>query len=183
MAFVAAAPALWASIASTVVAAGSAIASGVAQRNQARYQSAVAQNNAIVAEQNAAAELERGRRLEDAKRMETAQREGAIRAAVGSGGLDVNSGSPLRLQEDSALVGELDALTIRSNAERAARNYRIAGMNSNAQADLFRTAGSNALASGYLSAGGSIIGGASQIASRWDAFKPAGSSSKPTDPF
>jgi hypothetical protein len=110
--------ALVAAVVGAGVSAYSAYESGQAQQDAARYQAAVARNNQIIADQYAAAEVAKGQRLEDMKRLETAQRQGAVKAAAAANGLDVDRGSPLRLQEDTALLGEFDAQTIRSNAPR-----------------------------------------------------------------
>lgn len=157
--------------ASAAIGAYSAYQSGQAQKEASQYQSAVARNNAILAGEYAKVELVKGQRLEEAKRMETANRQGAIRAAAAAGGIDVDSGSPLRLQEDTALLGEFDAQTVRYNAQRAAHGYRVQGMNYSAQAELDGMAAENASRQGTLGAWSSIIGGASQISSKWKGWQ------------
>lgn len=149
--------------------------SGQARKDAANYQVAVARNNQAVSEDYAKLELARGQRMEEAKRMETAQRQGAIRAAVAANGLDVNSGSPLRLQEDTAMLGEYDALTIRSNAERSAYGYRVQGTNYAAQAQLNGMEASNASRAGTLGAWSSIIGGAAGVSGKWSKWQSGGS--------
>ena len=44
---------------------------------------------------------------------------------MAANGVDLSSGSPLDILGDTAMYGELDALTIRSNAEREAYGYRV----------------------------------------------------------
>lgn len=156
------------------IAAYSAHETGVAQAQANAYSAAVARNNQEIANQYATAELQKGAVMEQTKRQETAQREGAIRAAAGASGLDVNTGSPLRLQTDTAMLGEEDALTIRNNAERAAYGYRTEGLNYAARAQMNDMAGENALRSGSLGMWSSIIGAASSTSSRWAGFKQAG---------
>lgn len=159
---------------SAVVGGVSAYESGQAQRQAGEYQAAVARNNQVLAEQNAQAEEARGRVLEEAKRNETANRQSGIRAAAGASGLDVNTGSPLRLQEDTALLGEQDALTVRNNAMRAAHGFRVQGMNYGAQAQLDMMTAENASRAGALGAWSSIIGGASSVGDKWARFRAAG---------
>lgn len=166
--------AMAATAASAAVGAYSSYESGVAQRNAAMYQAAVAKNNQIYAEQYAQAATARGQRLEDAKRLETAQREGAVKAAAAANGLDVDSGSPLRLQEDTAKLGEYDALTIRDAASREAYGYRIKGSDYAAQAQLDEMRGADASRAGALGAFSSIIGGASSVSGKWVGFKQQG---------
>lgn len=149
---------------------------GKANQAMYNYQAQVAQNNQTIANQYANYETQKGQVLEQQKRIETGEREGAIRAAVGASGLRIDSGSPLRLQEDTARLGELDAQTIRANANAAAYGYKVQGMNFAAQASLDETAASNASRFGALGAFSSIIGGASQFGSQWATFKQAGMS-------
>lgn len=165
--------ALIAAAGSAVVGAYSSYESGQSQKDAARYQAAVARNNQIYAEQYAQAEIAKGQRMEDMKRTETAQREGAVKVAAAASGLDVDSGSPLRLQEDTARLGEFDALTIRSNAQRAAYGYRVQGSNYAAQAQLDDMSAENASRMGALGAWSSIIGGASSVSSKWAGYQQA----------
>lgn len=175
-------PVTLATIAVTTAAVGTGINAyaahqqGQAQAAMYRYQAQVAENNKTIAEQYAQQEVLKGQRLEEQKRQETAQREGGIRAAAGAGGLLLDSGSPLRLQEDTARLGELDAQTIRDNAARAAYGYRVQGMNYAAQAGLDEAAASNAARSGALGMWSSIIGGASDVSGKWARFKMTGAS-------
>jgi hypothetical protein len=124
-----------------------------------------------LAEQYAQAETEKGQRLEEQKRLQTASQQGAIRAAAGASGLDVNDGSPVRLAGDTAALGELDALTIRNNAARSAFGYRVKGMDYAAQAELDNMSSEDAARSGELGMWGSIIGGASSVSDKWLGWK------------
>lgn len=160
--------------AGTAVSAYSSYEQGKAQQQQALYQSAVALNNQKIAQQYATAELQKGDVQEQEKRQQTAQAISAERAAVGANGLDVNTGSPLRLQADTAAVGELDAQTIRNNAQRAAYGYEVQGMNFAANAGLEESAAANAARFGALGAFSSIIGGATTVSNRWLTFRNAG---------
>lgn len=166
--------ALAASAVSAGVSAYSAHEQGVARSQAMAYQAAVAKNNEALAEQYAQAETQKGARLEEEKRRETAQREGAIRAFAGASGVDANSGSPVRVTEDTASLGELDALTIRNNAQRAAFGYRTRGMDYAAQAQLDTMGSEDAARSGELGAWSSIIGGASSVSGKWLSYKQVG---------
>lgn len=167
-------------VALVAMAAGAAVSAygsyeqGQSQAAMGRYQAAVAGNNKIIADQYAQAEIQKGMRLEAAKRLETGQREGAIRAAAGANGLALDSGSPLRLQEDTARLGEMDAATIRDNSSRAAYGYQVQGLNYAAQAQADEMGAENAAAAGNLGMWSSIIGGASSVSGSWAKFKQAG---------
>lgn len=165
---------LVAAIAGAGVSAYSAYEQGQSQKASMAYQAQVAKNNQAIADQYAQMELAKGRQMEETKRLATAQQEGAIRAAAGASGLDPNSGSPVRLQEDTARVGEEDALTIRANAARAAYGYRVQGLNYGAQAGLDEMASADAARGGALGAFSSILGGASSTADKWARFKQSG---------
>jgi hypothetical protein len=176
--------AMAASAVSAGVSAYSAHESGIARSKAAAYQAAVAENNRKLAEQYAQAETEKGQRLEEQKRLQTASQQGAIRAAAGASGLDVNDGSPVRLASDTAALGELDALTIRNNAARSAFGYRVKGMDYAAQAELDNMSSEDAARSGELGMWGSIIGGASSVSDKWLGWKmKAGSTSRASGPM
>lgn len=164
MAFVAAAPVAYATLAATVAAAGVAAYSA---EKQAHYQRAVADNNAKIASANATLALQKGQTEEQAKRTATAQMISKERAMVGAAGVDVNTGSPLKVQSDTAELGELDALTIRSNAARSAWNARNQQMG-------FESEGAQASSAGNLEAFSSLLGGASSFASKWQGYRSTG---------
>lgn len=165
---------LLASAASAAVTGYSAYEQGQAQESMQRYQAAVATNNKILADQYAEQSILKGQRLEESKRMETAHREGAIRAAAGAGGLILDEGSPLRLQEDTARLGELDAQTIRDNAARESYGFHVQGMSYAAQAQLDEMGAQNASQAGALGAWSSIIGGAATVSDRWSRLAQSG---------
>jgi len=166
--------ALAASAAATATSAYSAYSQGQAQQRAANYQAAVALNNQKIAQGYAQAEVEKGKRLEEAKRLQTADVQGKVRAAVGASGLEVNAGSPVRLQADTARLGELDAQTIRNNSQRAAYGYTVQGLNYSAQAGLDEMTANDASRAGALGAFSSIIGGASGVSDKWLKYRTAG---------
>lgn len=166
--------ALAASVAGAAVSAYGSYQQGQAQKSAMAYQAQVAKNNQAIADQYAQLETAKGAQLEETKRLATAQQEGAIRAAAGASGLDANAGSPVRLQADTARVGEEDALTIRANAARAAYGYKVQGLNYAAQAGLDEMGAQDAARGGALGAFSSILGGASSVSDKWARFRQAG---------
>jgi len=162
--------------AGAAVSAVSAYQQGQSQKAAMNYQAQVARNNQLIAGQYATMEIQKGQQLEEQKRLETAQQEGAIRASAGASGLDPNAAgsSPLRLQGDTAMLGEQDALTIRANAQRAAYGYTVQGLNYSGQATLDEMGATSAARSGALGAFSSIIGGASAVGSKWLEYKNQG---------
>lgn len=164
-----------ATVLSTVQQAAAAKQSAAAQAASYNYQAAVAQNNQTIANQAAVAEEQRGKVMAQQKQQETAARVGALEAATGGSGLDIG-GSPLRLKEDTLSMGDLDARTIRYNAERAAYGYRVQGTSYAAQANMDRAAAENTFAGGRLAAMGSVISGTANVADKWWKYKQVGAS-------
>lgn len=160
-----------ASVASGAVGAVGAIQQGRAAKAQADYQAKVAENNRVLAERAAKQSEEAGELASHAARQRARQLIGRQRAIIAAGGGDVGVGSALDITGDTAAFGELDALTIRTNASRDADSFRAQGANFTAEADLARSRGSSALSSSYLEAGGTILSTAGSVASKWYNFK------------
>ncbi|HLG49081.1 MAG TPA: hypothetical protein VKY24_22745 [Reyranella sp.] len=138
-----------------------------AQAGMANYQAQVARNNQMVAEWNAQRDLQQGRVDEQNQRLKSAALLGAQRAALASQGGDVDSGSPLDLQADTARAGEYDAQTIRNNAALKAYGYRVQAANTGADANLDSYKAADAMASLPYGIGSSLLGGASSIVRGW----------------
>lgn len=166
------------SVAMTAVSAGvsayGAYRQGQAQSAADAYQAQVARNNQIVAGQYAQQATQDGENKVAAKQEQTAQMIGAQRAAMAANGVDLDSGSPLRVQQDTAKLGEVDAMTIRNNAAREAYGYQLQGLSYGQQAQLDESASENAETAGSLNAFSSILGGASSVASQWTKYQTNG---------
>jgi hypothetical protein len=154
----------------------SAVASGNAQRQAAAYQAQVTANQAEVAGMNANAAIQTGNTQLQAAQEQAAQHQGMIRAVVGAGGLDLNSGSALRDQQGEAEIDQLNQATITSNAARSAWNYRNQGADLTAQAGLETMQGEQAQSAGYLSGFSSLLSGAGQFAGGWAKAFPSATS-------
>jgi hypothetical protein len=159
---------------SAAVAAGGAVAQGRAANKQATYQAAVERNNAQIATWQAADAVDRGRIEEQNQRLKVARLAGTQRTAFASSGVELGSGSPLDVLMDTQQLGELDALTIRSNAEREAYGYRTQSSNLTAQSGLTRMAGRNAQQASYISAGSSLLSTAGTVGDRYMTYKKLG---------
>jgi hypothetical protein len=151
----------------TVVSAQQAKAQGQAAANQAAYQGAVARNNQILSERAAEDAIQRGGVEESRSRMETARLIGRQRAALAASGQVVDAGSALNITSDTAGLGELDAQTIRSNAEREAYNLRIQGSNFGSEATLKEMSGRQALTDARYNVAGTLLSGAGTVANKW----------------
>jgi hypothetical protein len=149
-------------VASVAASTAGAYTQSKAQKQQAKYQAAVARNNAIVAERAATDARERGEKEELNFRKQLSQLKGKQRAAFSGSGVVVDEDSPLDVLAETAELGEIDALTIRNNAEREAygfenqaRNFENSAVASDATAsniNPFFTAGTTLLTSGTAAA-------------------------------
>lgn len=121
-----------------------------AQQNKQAGEASAAANmqNAAISRMQAQDSLQRGEFESDQQRLKTTGAIGSQRAGFAGNGVDVNSGSASIVQEDTAALGELDALTIRNNAARQAWGYDV-------QADQYEQAAGNA----KKSANNAIMGG------------------------
>lgn len=141
------------SAAGTAVSAIGSIKAGNAQKRIAEF-------NAAVAEQQAVDALARGAEDEANFRAGVRGLLGTEKAGFAAQGVDIGVGSPVDVQEDTAFLGELDALTIRTNAAREAWGYEV-------EAENFRRGGAIAQTTGRFQAATTILGtGASLLSAR-----------------
>lgn len=115
--------------------------------------------NAAVADLQSADAIARGQDEELRFRTKVAGVIGSQRAGFAAGNIDVGFGTAVDVQEDAARLGELDALTIRTNAAREAWGYKIQGEDSRRRGQIQRKEGA------MIEAGGR----ANQTAARWGA--------------
>lgn len=120
--------------------------------------------NAQFANQAADDAVARGEFESDQQRLQTRAAIGSQRAGFAANGVDVNSGSAAEIQDDTAAMGELDALTIRNNAAREAWGYRTQAQQNVLAA---RTAKSSAKAGMF----GSLLTAGAQGAQAYGAVK------------
>lgn len=156
------------SLATTLVGG---IVSGIGAQQQAQAQANAANYNAAVARNAATFAKQQGEVQAQANDRKTAAMIGRQRAVYAAGNLDVNSGSPLDIQADTAQFGRLNSLTIRNNAARQAYGYE-------ANANLDTAAASNYESAGNTAMIGSLIGTAGNVGGKWDSYRMEG-----IDPF
>jgi hypothetical protein len=131
--------------------AGSGALAAASQIEAANAAEDVARYNASIRSIQARDAVERGELEEREFRRRASRVLGAQRAAFGASGVQLDSGSPLDVLEDTAATAELDALTIRSNAQREAFAFE-------AGATAFRNEADNVRRLGQLQATGTILG-------------------------
>jgi flagellar motor switch protein FliM len=143
------------------------IQQGQAQKAAADYQTKVMQNNAIIANQNATLTLQQGQAQVEAQQMKTASLIGSQRAAMAANGVQLNTGSPLDVQSSAATLGELNALTIRSNAQNTANAYLNTASTDTSQASAYTALGQNQSSASSTAAFSSALSTASSVGDKW----------------
>ena len=162
-----------ASIASTAVSVTSSVQQANAAEAEAEYQAKVQRENAKIAEENAAVQRQQGIEEERMQRLKTARNVASQKTAMAANGIDVTTGTALDVIEDTATIGELDALQTRYNYERQALAYEAQADNFQNQANLDVLKGKNAQTAGYLNAGATGLAGINKsidVASKWYDF-------------
>ncbi len=125
--------------ATTAIMGASAVMSLLGAFNQSKatnenasYQQSVYESNARMAEIQAMDAVKRGDTASKETQARAKRLIGSQRAALAAQGQDLETGSALQIQQDTAEIGAADALTIRNNAWREAWGYQ-------SQAEQYRT--------------------------------------------
>lgn len=108
----------------SVASAAGTVVGVIGQMNASRAEAAASTYQANQSRIMAEDALKRGAAEEQAQRRKTAALEGRQRAVLAASNVDLTSGSPLAVLTDTAMLGELDAQTIKNNAEREASQHR-----------------------------------------------------------
>lgn len=141
--------------------------SGDAKGNMYDYQSGVAKINEQIEQQNASYARAAGETTASEQGVKTAQTIGLIRAGQGASGVDVNSGSAVKVQEGQLKAGQFDEAVTRSNAARQAYGYETAAIGQEASANLDTMGATASRTAGDLGATASILGTVGSVASKW----------------
>lgn len=123
-------------------------------------QASAARQNAAYSDIAASDSIKRGATDEDQQRLQTMGAIGTQRAGFAANGVDVNSGSAANIQDDTAQLGEFDALTIRNNAAKEAWGYRT-------QSQTFRESAKTAEKSAKNNMFGSLLGAGASASSAY----------------
>jgi hypothetical protein len=151
-----------------------ALQAGQASAASAKYNAAVANVNAEQAKRNSELASQAGMEQAAMQERKTRAEVGAIRANQAAAGIDVNSGSALDVRSSAAELGELDALTVRSNATKEAYGYQTQESSFKSQAGLDTTEASNDLTAGYTNAASTFLGAAGTGASNFAKYQLQG---------
>lgn len=135
-------------IAATAMQGVGALAQAEGQAQAAEYQQRVAYNNSVLATKQAEFDEKR-------QRIKSKKELGAMRAAYGASGVQIDA-SALDVLEESAAAAEMDALNIRHGGQLRAIGYRNEAAMAGYEAEASRRAGAFGAAS-------AVLGGASKI--------------------
>lgn len=149
--------ALGATVGSGVMAAGSAYQQGQVAKQTAR-------NNATMAEYAAQDAQRRGEEQVQSIQRKAAGLKGAQRSIMASRGLDLGSGTPAELLDQTDFFAEQDVATTRYNASRDAWSSRAQGQD-------MLTQGRYAARTANQQAIGSLMGTAGSVSDKWLRYK------------
>jgi hypothetical protein len=140
------------------------VASGAMQAkasaDQASYDQGVAEYNAAVDRNTAQDVRNQATIVENEERQRAQQLRSKQRAVAASRGVDVDFGTPFDLQQDTEMIGEINALRIRDNAEDRAQALET-------QAGMSISAGDAAVQQARLRGLSTTVGTAGAVASKW----------------
>lgn len=156
---------------------------GQAAAEANKYQGQIALNNAAIAKRNASTVGEEGEIGAGTQGLKNRATIGSITANQGANGIDVNSGSAPDVRKSADLIGQMDAMTIRSNAAREAYGYQTQASNFKSEAGLKASEATDALDSSYLNAGSSLLTGASSLGKQFASWQQSygdGADAQPT---
>lgn len=163
------------SIATSVIGGGitavGQIQQGQAAKQQAAYQAAVARNNAIIAQRQADDARARGEAEARKQALRTRQLIGRQRATLAANGVLVDQDSALDITSDTAALGKLDELTIRSNAEREALGFQAQQANFLSDAGLADATGRASVDAARSAAFGTLLTTAGSVSDKWFRFR------------
>ena len=163
-----------AAIAAVGISAYGAVSSSEAASSAEKYNAQIAANNAAIATQNAKYAGAAGEAQAEQASLQTRAKVGGIIANEAAGNIDVNSGSALDVRSSAQQLGELNAITIKSNAARQAYGYETQSSSEAAQQQLDTSSAANATTSGDIGAGASVFGGLGSAANNYAKFTQAG---------
>jgi metal-dependent amidase/aminoacylase/carboxypeptidase family protein len=144
--------------------------SASAQSSAAKFNSEVAAENATLANQQATTAIQAGEQQAAMSQQKTRATVGAIEAGQAAGNIDVNSGSAVDVRSSASELGELDALTVRSNAARTAFGYETQAAADTGQSQLENYESDAATTAGDIGAGSSLLGGLSSAGTNYAKF-------------
>ena len=150
-------------LAATAVSAASSVISGIGAAQQANYSAQVNDQNVKLANEQAKDSLANTNLEAQRRYRQLAQTQGRQQAAMAANGVDLNFGSPVNVQQDSAMIGGEDIGQIYKAGFQQTRGHDISAWNYASQAAADRARAKGAMLQGVLGGLSSVLGGASQL--------------------
>jgi len=141
-----------------VLSINQAVQQSKAIKAQAKYQKQMADQNAKMAETQAQDALARGDRSAQDVKKQGQRVIGAQRVALAAQGINLDSGTALELQQDTAAQAARDAVTVRNNAWREAWGYKVEAINQTAQGAFIQATAKSQSAFTLMTGGAQAIG-------------------------
>lgn len=163
-----------AAVAGAAISAVGSIQSANAQSAAAKYNEQVANQNAQLAGQNASLAAASGDQQAAVQQQKTRAELGAIRAEQAASNVDVNSGSAVDVRSSAAQLGEMNAITIRSNAARTAYGYETQATGFGNEAQLQGAQAGYDQTAGAIGAAGTFLGGIGNASDNYARFLASG---------
>lgn len=157
-----------------VTSALGAYSSSQASAQSAKYNSEVDKINAGIAQRKATDAGAAGEAETYNAGLRTREKIGAIETNQAASGIDVNKGSAVDVRASQEAVGQLDALTIRTNAAKEAYGYNAQADSLNNQSNLELDEASQDKSAGFLDAGSTLLGTAGTVGSKYAEYQNAG---------
>ena len=152
----------------------SSIVTGYAQskayKAEGAYKQSIAETNASMAGLAEKETLQAGDIAAGRKNEQTKAEVGSELAAQGASGVDVSGGSAALVRGGTRLAGNIDELTIRNNAARAAFGYKIQGIQDKFQGQFAQLTAKSESEQSLLSGGLGAISGPLSIQSNYLRF-------------
>lgn len=160
------------------ISAIGAIEGGEATAAAANYQAQVAQNNAIIAGQQARYASAAGQEQATVTGLQGAALGGKIKASQGANGVDVNSGSAVKVQQSQREATSLNEQQVENTAQQQVYGYRAQAVGDEATSQLETMEAEQAPIGADLGAAGGLLGSASSLGFKWQgAQNPTGDNS------
>lgn len=156
------------------LAINQAIQQSKAIKAQAKYQQQMAETNAKMAELQGSEALRRGEKEAQQIKKQGQRVIGAQRVALAAQGINLDEGTALELQQDTAQQAARDAVTTRNNAYREAWGYKVEALNQTTQGKFIGASAKSQSYNTLMTGGLQALGYGVQGAQNYGAFTPKG---------
>ena len=146
------------------MAATGKLTSGIGQAKQYRYQARIDQQNAALSNEQAQDSIATTNLEAQRRYRELAQTKGGQQAAMAANGVDLNFGSAVDVQRDTAMIGAEDATQIYKSGNERTRGFETNAWNYRSNAAANRAKAKGAITGAVFGALSTALGGASQAA-------------------